>query len=252
MAAEFVADPFLIKAGETWYLFFEVLNKSTGHGDVAVATSSNTWTWAYQEVVLDEPFHLSYPYVFQWQDAYYMIPETAATESIRLYRSDDFPLHWSFVTTLIQGRPYVDSSIVFAEGKWWLFSSLKGNATLYLFYADALEGPWLRHPRSPITRGNAHISRPGGRILAYQDKLYRFAQDGLPSYGRLVRAFEITELTPTTYREKLAQEKPIVEASGRGWNGSGMHQFDAVQVGPQSWIAAVDGRGNYWDIFGLR
>ena len=241
MRAAFVADPFLVKEDKTWYLFFEVFNKDTKQGDLAVATSTNTWTWKYEDVVLDEPFHLSYPYVFKWQDQYYMIPETAAANSIRLYRSNNFPTRWTFVKTLISGRPYVDNSIAFFHGKWWLFSSTIDNDTLYLHYADSLQGPWQTHPRSPLIKGNDHISRPGGRILLYQDKLYRFAQDDDPWYGKQLWAFEITELTPTRYQEKRVQAEPVLAASDRGWNATGMHQIDAVQVGPGSWIAAVDG-----------
>jgi len=37
--------------------------------------------------------------------------------------------------------------------------------------------------------------------------------------------------------------------SGSGWNGDAMHQLDPVQVGPNSWVASVDGFGKYW-LFG--
>ena len=111
--AKFVADPFLIKEGETWNLFFEVYNNNTKQGDLAVATSSNTWTWKYEKLIIDEPFHLSYPYVFQAEDGYYLIPESFEDNSIRLYKADDFPAKWSYVKTLVEGRDYVDNSIVF-------------------------------------------------------------------------------------------------------------------------------------------
>ena len=73
--AKFVADPFLVQDDETWFLFFEVYNLASKHGDIAIATSTNTRNWKYEQVVLDEPFHLSYPYVFKWEDDYDMIPE---------------------------------------------------------------------------------------------------------------------------------------------------------------------------------
>jgi hypothetical protein len=37
-------------------------------------------------------------------------------------------------------------------------------------------------------------------------------------------------------------------ASGSGWNGQAMHQLDPVQVDEDSWIASVDGFGEYWII----
>jgi hypothetical protein len=71
----------------------------------------------------------------------------------------------------------------------------------------------------------------------------RFAQVGRPSYGSAVRAFRITELTPTSYREEEAASSPILTASGTGWNANGMHHVDAHQIEDGTWIAAVDGRG---------
>jgi hypothetical protein len=251
VSAKFVADPFLIREGKTWYLFFEVYNNETQQGDLAVATSTNTWIWDYKQVILDEPFHLSFPYVFKWENDYYLIPESYETNSIRLYKADDFPFEWSLVTTLIDGRDYVDNSVVHFNGKWWLFASVTTNDTLYLFHSENLLGPWVEHPASPIVEGNVHKARPSGRILVYESRLYRYTMDINPPFGtHQVMAYEITDITSTNYSEKLAQEDPILKASGFGWNSRGMHHIDPVQVKPNLWVAAVDGFGEYL-IFGL-
>lgn len=250
LPAGFVADPFLVKEDDMWNLFFEVYNNDTKQGDLAVATSKNTWTWNYEKVIIDESFHLSYPYVFKADDGYYLIPESFEVNSIRLYKADDFPTKWSFVKTLVEGRDYVDNSIVYYNNKWWLFSSVTSNDTLYLHYADSLTGPWKEHPQSPIVVGDVHKSRPSGRLLIYEGKLYRFTMDINPPVGtHQVMAYEITEITPETYSEKLAQEAPVVMPSGSGWNGQAMHQLDPVQVDSNSWVASVDGFGEYM-IFG--
>ena len=248
--ADFVADPFLVKDAKTWYLFFEVYNRATDQGDLAVATSKNTWTWHYEKVIIDEPFHLSYPYVFKADNGYYLIPESYQANSIRLYKADEFPTKWSFVKTLVQGRDYVDNSIVYYNGKWWLFSSVTSNDKLYLHYADSLTGPWKEHPQSPIFTGDVHKARPSGRLLIYNGKLYRFTMDVNPPVGtHRVMAYEITEITPESYSEQLAQEAPVVMPSGSGWNGQAMHQLDPEQLDSNSWIASVDGFGEYL-IFG--
>ena len=248
--AKFVADPFLIKEDKTWNLFFEVYNSDTQQGDLAVATSRNTWIWNYGKVIIDEPFHLSYPYVFKSDGEYYLIPESFEANSIRLYKADKFPTKWSYMQTLVEGRDYVDNSIVYYHGKWWLFSSVTSNDTLYLHYADSLTGPWKEHPQSPIVVKNVHKSRPSGRLLVYENKLYRFTMDVNPPVGtHQVMAYEITEITSESYSEKLAQPAPVIMPSGSGWNGQGMHQLDPVQINPNLWIASVDGFGKYL-IFG--
>ena len=149
--ADFVADPFMIKENSTWYMFFEVMNSQTHQGDIGLAISSDELNWTYKQIVLDELFHLSYPYVFKWKNEYYMIPESHQVNSVRLYKAVDFPKKWSFVRTLLYGD-YVDSSIFRHDGRWWIFteSSRGDNNTLRLYYADDLTEPWIEHPKSPI------------------------------------------------------------------------------------------------------
>jgi hypothetical protein len=246
--ASLVADPFMIKKQETWYMFFEVMNQDLNLGEIGLATSSNGLEWQYQQIVLTESFHLSYPYIFQWDEDYYMIPETGEAQSIRLYKATHFPLQWNFVGNILEGLEFLDASIIFYNSLWWIFtetSSKRRNDTLRLYYSEHLLGTWQEHRLSPIIQDNPHIARPAGRILNLGDRLIRYAQDCYPTYGTQVSAFEITNLSPETYNEKQLNSQPILTASGKGWNKSGMHHIDAHQLNNGSWIACVDGRWDY-------
>ena len=247
--AQFVADPFIINDNQTWYMFFEVMNAQTRKGSIGFATSIDGLKWTYKQIVLDEPFHLSYPYVFKWNGDYYMIPESSQSHQLRLYKAAQFPVKWSFVKTLLNGN-FKDSSIFFYAGKWWLFSEQEFGF-LHLYFADTLEGPWIEHPQSPIIKGNSRISRPAGRILIMDNKVIRFAQDHHPIYGRQVRSFIVTDLTPATYSETEDARSPILQPDGTGWNADGMHQIDAYQTADGKWIACVDGFRNAI-LFGLK
>ena len=243
--AEFVADPFMLQAQGAWYMFFEVMNAQDGKGEIGLATSQNAVQWRYQQIVLREPFHLSYPYTFQWNDAYYMIPETYQANSVRLYRAAEFPKRWTFVKTLLDGDDFVDPTIFYFKDHWWLFTDLAWPpfyaGILRLFHADHLEGPWAEHPKSPVVEGNPHIARPAGRVLVLNERIVRFTQDCCPTYGTQVRAFEITELTSTRYEEQEIRHTPILKGSGSGWNESGMHHIDPHPLADGGWIACVDG-----------
>ncbi len=242
--AMFVADPFMISVEHGWYMFFEVMNRRTCKGQIGYATSEDGLKWTYRQIVLSEPYHLSYPYVFEWMNQYYMIPESYMAGSIRLYRALDFPTKWSFAGTLLSGPHYADSSIFRYENKWWLYTETTldmQHDTLRLYHAHHLTGPWLEHPRSPIIAGNPHIARPAGRALVVNNKPFRYAQDCYPIYGAQVRAFEITELTTTTYHEREIEENPVLTGSGVGWNKSGMHHIDPHPLQDGRWIACVDG-----------
>jgi hypothetical protein len=248
--AKFVADPFLVRDGAAWYLFFEVYNRATRQGDLAVATSTDTRSWQYEGLVIDEPFHLSYPYVFRAGNDWYLIPESYEARSVRLYRAREFPRRWEFVRKLIDGRELVDNSIAYFNGYWWLFSCETSNDTLHLFFSSALDGAWQEHAASPIVVGNPHKARPAGRVLVHDGRLFRYTMDVEPTVGsHQVFAYEITEITPTSYAERLVREQPVLAAAGVGWNGDGMHQIDPVQVGPDHWIASADGFGRYPLVF---
>ena len=82
-----------------------------------------------------------------------------------------------------------------------MFVSPKGNDTLRLFSASELTGNWTEHPMSPIVADDPDIARPGGRLIVYQDSLYRMGQDCSPSYGNQLHAFEITEISPTIVKK---------------------------------------------------
>ncbi|HEX3577274.1 MAG TPA: hypothetical protein VHY33_01825 [Thermoanaerobaculia bacterium] len=240
--AIFLADPFMLSADGAWHMFFEVLNRSNRRGEIGHATSGDGESWTYDRIVLREPFHLSYPCVFEWDGDYWMVPETLGANAIRLYRGAPFPGHWTPVADLVPVRA-ADPTLFRYDGRWWMFACLTPyqHRALGLYYADNLTGPWQAHPRNPIVEDDPSIGRPGGRVLIDGGRLYRFAQDSLPAYGRQVRALEIIELTPESYREAEVNESPVLTGSGEGWNAAGMHHLDVHKVN-DSWIACVDGR----------
>ncbi|HEU4794719.1 MAG TPA: hypothetical protein VFT02_03755 [Pyrinomonadaceae bacterium] len=238
VAAAFVADPFMIRG----HMFFEVMNHESNRGEIGLASSSNGFYWKYERIVLRENFHLSYPYVFEWQNAYYMIPESLRANAAWLYRAEEFPSGWTRAAKLIDG-PCADPSIVRFHDLWWLFLCPVPyrHDTLRLYFAEELTGPWREHPKSPIIAADNCRARPAGRLLVLNDKVIRFAQECVPHYGTRVRAFDILELTTTTYREVENAASPILQPGDNEWNSAGMHHVDAHQQPNGTWLACVDG-----------
>lgn len=241
--ATFVADPFLVRDGNAWWMFFEVMNWQSWKGEIAVATSGDGRSWRYERVVLAEPFHLSYPHVFAADGETWMIPETVAERRVGLYRATRFPYEWEHAADLLEGLPFADATVLHHAGRWWMFVETSGGAndTLRLYSAAALPGPWREHPLSPVVRGDASAARPAGRIVAAAGRLVRFAQHCVPDYGTAVRAVEITRLTGDDYTERPLAGRPVLGPSGRGWNARGMHHVDPVRLDDGAWLAAVDG-----------
>jgi hypothetical protein len=249
--AAFVADPFALRRDGVWYLWYEVMRSDVGRGEIALSTSRDGQHWAYEGVVLAEPFHLSYPHVVPWDGEVFMIPEAADAGSIRLYRASPFPKTWVLDSEILVGSRFVDATVFRHGDRWWLFagtnpspgeatSNAERFGTLKLYGSDDLRGPWLEHPMSPIIQGDARIARPAGRVVSLKGVPIRFAQDCTGAYGRAVRAFAIEELTETTYRERSLQAGPVLGPGHLGWNRNGMHHIDAHET-DDGWLAFVDG-----------
>ena len=79
------------------------------------------------------------------------------------------------------------------------------------------------------------------RVIQYDGRLFRFAQDCAAAYGRKVRAFQITTLTPTEYSESSAGPGPFHGDRKASWNADGMHHIDAHRLPDGRWLAVVDG-----------
>lgn len=239
--AAFVADPFMVREDGLWHMFFEVLNLDRRKGEIGLATSRDGARWEYQGIVLQEPWHLSYPYVFEWHGDHYLVPESHVSNEVTLYRARPFPTGWVRCATLLSGS-YADSSLFHFEGRWWMFTlPLLQYTDCDLYMAETLEGPWRPHPCNPIVRDDRSSARPGGRVLIWDGRPIRHAQDGLPRYGSRVRAFAVAELTATRYREEEMPESPVLVPSGEGWNRVAMHHVDPHPAPGGGWIVCVDG-----------
>jgi hypothetical protein len=241
-SAEFVADPFLLRRDGIWHMFFEALNAETRRGVIALAISPDGRYWQYRGVVLDEPFHLSYPFVFEHGGQPHMIPETLSLAEVRLYRALRFPDRWEPAATLISGE-FADPTLVRHLDRWWLFvcDAPARHDRLRLFQAPTLFGRWVEHPYSPIVAGDPMRARPAGRIVRHGGRLVRFAQNCTPVYGSSVHAARIIAMNETVYIEEPFGQEPVLQPGRGGWLPSRMHHVDAWQVGPAAWVACVDG-----------
>jgi hypothetical protein len=240
--AAFVADPFMIPFDDGWYMFFEVMNEDRGMGEIGLATSADCLSWKYERIVLREPFHLSYPYLFAKNGRFFMVPETLGLGSVQVYRAKRFPELWEPCARIpIYGA---DPSLFEHAGLWWMFTASDPyhNATLRLHSAEWLRGPWQEHPASPIVANDKSIARPAGRVVVDGGRIIRYTQDCEREYGTKVRAFEITELDRRSYREVEVAASPVLEANAnQPWRTRRAHHVDPHEISKGRWISCVDG-----------
>ncbi|KAL2548930.1 Glycosyltransferase family protein 64 protein C5 [Forsythia ovata] len=247
--SNFVADPFLYAQGDILYLFYETKNSITMQGDIGVSRSIDKGaTWQQLGIALDEDWHLSYPYVFDYDGNIYMMPEGSQKGELRLYRAIDFPLKWT-LDKIIMKKPLVDSFIIPHEGRFWLFGSdhsgigTQKNGQLEIWYSSSPRGPWKPHKKNPIYNTDKSMgARNGGRPFVYNGNLYRIGQDCGETYGRRVRVFRVEVLTTNEFKE--VEVPSGIEESSKGrntWNGARNHHLDVQQLSSGEWIAVLDG-----------
>lgn len=205
----FWADPFVVHRKGRTVVFFENASVATGIGHISVIEMNADGEFGPPADVLQRPYHLSYPFVFEWNDELYMIPESAENESIELYRCMDFPGQWEYVRHLMANVEAYDATLLRHDGLWWMFANIReheGASTwdeLCLFYAeDPVASQWTPHPMNPIV-SDTRFARPAGRIFPDSGRLLRPSQNSTFRYGYALNIMEILELTTSRYAERL-------------------------------------------------
>ncbi len=199
-------DPFVIQRGDCYYVFIEEKLYGTGLGRITCLTLDAQGSMLAQQVALQRPYHLSYPFLFEQDGELYMIPESAANRTVDLYRCTHFPDRWDHAKNLLSDVYAVDSTLLKQDGKYWLFTNVKAPGgssldALYLYSADDLFADhWQAHPRNPVVQ-DIHRARPGGTIFIEQGQLIRPAQDSAKRYGYALKFNRITSLSETDYAE---------------------------------------------------
>jgi len=202
------ADPHVVCREGQYFIFFEAIPPAGKQGHIEVVTIDEAGNCTEPKKVLERPYHLAYPMVIEWNDDYYMIPDSGANRTVDLYRCDEFPLKWSFHKRLMDNISGVDPTLFEYNGKWWMFLGVKEHAgasfsdELFLYYADdPLSDNWTMHPASPIV-SDARKSRPAGKVLEYRGELYRLSQNCSRGYGYGVNLHKIVTLNETEYVEE--------------------------------------------------
>ncbi len=241
------ADPFLFVKDQYLYLFYEKM-RAAERGEICMRKMNLNQEWSEPVEVLKEPFHLSFPYVFEDDGIVYMIPETQETDSIRLYKGNYDLSSFSFERILLFRERYndicfnfCDSHIFKKDGIYYLFTSVSYNWTyhLELYYSeDLIHGEFIKHPQSPIYIGNDY-GRSAGSIIHNDENYYRISQDCQNSYGANISVHRIIHLDKFNYKEELL--KTSILKIGSGLYKDGGHQLSIVRFG-DNYIYATDYR----------
>ncbi len=229
------ADPFLFTyQGKNW-LFYERQDLTDMKGTLWCRNLDEPKEKPY--LVLEEPFHLSYPQVFQYGKYMYLLPETRNAGEVRLYRCVRFPGEWERVTQLFP-LSAVDTTLTFSaelpegyagsrqgEESCFAFTYTEGRLELYHF---GLEKERFRPGgiKRIYVSDCSKVVRPGGRVFTEGQKVYRPAQNCTDYYGQELILYEIDRLDEQVFAEHEAFRLLPEQFSIPQVNPVGIHTYN--------------------------
>lgn len=206
------ADPFLFEYKGDVYIFGEIWKysfKDNGHGTIGYCKLSQGRISKWN-VVIEEPYHLSFPNIFSDGDDIYICPESAEMGEIYLYKAISFPDKWEKADVLYDGGDKMVDTVFFQQdGKQYGFtlciSDVNGieKNELKLFHIENKKIHFI-DCLNPITTDKT-CARCAGKVIKEGKKNFRVAQDCGHYYGKglVFCEFNFEE----TYSEKV--EKTI-------------------------------------------
>lgn len=206
----FLADPFGLWRDGLLHVFVETYDYRVRIGAIELLRYDADLKLLDRRQVLAEPWHLSYPYVWEADGETWMLPEAHRSGKLTLYRADPFPTRWVPETVIELDHVAVDATPFFHEGRWWLLYASADNeigktGLLFAAYADRLTGPWTPHPANPV-REDVASTRPGGTPVAIGSGLVFPTQDCTHTYGGAIRPLRIDRLDPTGFVAEAGAE----------------------------------------------
>jgi len=203
----YFADPFIFQLDGVKYIFCEKYCQIFKKGVIVAFQISEDNELIDLGVVLEESFHLSFPFIFEFKKNIYMIPETKSVSKVILYKNISWPNEWQEISVLLEGTKAADS-VIFRHNKvWWLLTTFDSAGTnmaqseLHVYFSTELESSkWEKHPQNPVIV-DSYKGRNAGFFI-YGDKLIRCSQSMQNyQYGSKLNFHEITELTKLEYFE---------------------------------------------------
>ena len=205
----FNADPFVIEKDNKNFCFVECFNYSEKKAKINVYELSEKG-YVFLGTALEESFHLSFPYIFEFNNEIYMVPESSKNRDIRLYKCQNFPLDWRLQEVLIDNIDAADSMIFQKDNIWWLMTNEdplrlnNHNYQMNLYHSEnLLDGEWISHKNNPIIM-DSNKARNAGLVFDGSD-VFRVSQafGFYEKYGENFSLNKIEMLDTNNYLETM-------------------------------------------------
>lgn len=197
------ADPFIISAGGKEYLFFEMFDRLKSKGLIGYR-EINGDKIGKMKIAYEANHHLSFPFIFKYENEYYIMPEYSEGKELFALKATHFPDKWEKVEGWMKGKRLVDSALLNHERETYLLTQDLGSVytseELSIFIRKGEE--WLPHKENPVVKSLAN-SRLAGKTFFEKNQLIRVAQDCQDGYGTKLHFNNIMKLSEDEYEEEM-------------------------------------------------
>jgi len=222
----FFADPFPVIRDGKAYVFVEDLDHRVGKGIISAIPFDENGPCGEAIPALEEPWHLSYPFLIEYDGVLYMIPESTNARDVALYRCLRFPDRWERVATLLDDLSLSDATVFVENGRWWMLGTAHDgdggwSDVLTVHSAPSLFGPWTPLGANPVLVDRTS-ARPAGAVFRRDGRLWRPVQDCTEGYGAALALAEVTRIDDGGFEQVVRHRL----APGPQWPGRKLHTLN--------------------------
>ncbi len=200
----FCADPFVVAKDNKIFLFYEEYIKAEAKGIIKCKVLNSSLDIIEDVSVLILNTHLSFPFIFEDNGHFYMMPENAVSGKLTIYRATNFPFQWETHSVLLE-EPCSDAILYKNNEFWHLIYTKAGtneNGTLYMRTAKTLWEDWNNINEVIVINSRKNDIRNAGNFFRHNNRLFRFSQKCDTAYGESLLLKHITFLNETKLYEE--------------------------------------------------
>ena len=202
------ADPFIFSYKKKDYVFFENNDLKLNKGKISFGEISQNKLIKIKDI-LNLNFHLSYPFIWEYEGNVYLIPETSENKSIHIWKAKKFPDKWVYFKTLLENEYCCDTTILQDKSKnnWLLTNKSNDNSNdpnneLYIYKIIGHFKKLIPHKLNPVIT-DCLTARNAGQLKIGNQLLRPSQINDSSGYGIGLNINKIISLSLTSYKEKI-------------------------------------------------
>ena len=224
------ADPFVFEYDGETYIFAEIFDYFKNYAGIGYCKYDKyKKSFSKWKLVIEENFHMSYPFIFAKDGDVYMMPETSENKSLIIYKAINFPDIWERYNDVLNDVSVVDTTIdnPCQNVSLGLTYEIKDSSKWELKIFELNNGKITWGKNNPVST-DEEFARPGGYFFDYDGKSIRVSQDCLKSYGYALNFFEILDFSLDNLSEKLVKKiSPEDISLDKSMKITGVHTYNS-------------------------